>query len=194
MADMRLVLGSASPRRAELLRAAGLLFDVDAPAIDEHRHPGEPADAFARRMAIEKAAAVRERRPGRSILTADTVVTVAGEVLGKPADPADAARMLRLLSGRYHQVVTGVCLSGGATGDHGVVHVERTRVWFAEMTETEMAWYVGTGEPADKAGAYAIQGLGSRFVTRIEGCYANVVGLPIAQVYRMCTAAGLLVS
>lgn len=190
---MRLVLASASPRRAELLRAAGLDVDVDPAGIDEAARGGETPQDFVRRMACEKAEAVAPRWPGRAVLAADTMVVVQEQVLGKPADANDAVRMLGLLAGRDHLVMTGVCLWGGASPAPRL-HVEQTRVWFAPMSEAEIAWYVATGEPADKAGAYAIQGLGSRFVTRIEGSYSNVVGLPVAQVCQMCTAAGMLVS
>lgn len=194
MRDMRLVLASASPRRADLLRAAGLAFDVDPADIDERRGGDEAPSAFVRRLAREKAAVVAARWPGRPVLAADTVVVVAGaEVLGKPDGAADADRMLSRLAGADHEVLTGVCLHvAGTDAWHEIV--ERTRVWFAPMTALERSWYVATGEPADKAGGYAIQGLGSRFVTRIEGSYSNVVGLPVAQVYELCTAAGLLVS
>ena len=191
---MRLVLGSASPRRAELLRAAGLDFDIDPGNIDETAFSTEAPESFVRRMAVEKAGAVAKRWPDRVVLGADTMVVVAGQALGKPTDPPDAVRMLRLLAGRDHVVMTGVCLFGAGTAMVPQVHVEQTRVWFAPMRDSEIAWYVATGEPADKAGAYAIQGLGSRFVTRVDGSYSNVVGLPVATVYQMCTAAGMLIS
>lgn len=134
------------------------------------------------------------RAGGRPVLSADTVVVVAGEILGKPADEADARRMLRLLSGRSHEVMTGVCLRRheGEGGTH-TSEVAVTTVEFAPLNDAEIEWYVASGEPRDKAGAYAIQGLASRFVTRVDGSYSNVVGLPVAVVYRMCTETGLLI-
>jgi septum formation protein len=189
---IRLVLASASPRRAELLRAAGFEFDVEASDVDETRHPGEHADAYVRRMAELKAA--RRARPGDAVLGADTIVVIGGLALGKPADAGEAARMLRRLAGRTHEVLTGVCLIGPDGSSARTTRVERTTVEFAAMSEREIAWYVSTGEPLDKAGAYAIQGLASRFVTRIEGSYGNVVGLPVALVYDLCKDAGILVS
>ena len=172
-----IVLASASPRRAELLRAAGIPFDVIVADIDETAHPGEAPEDYARRVAVAKAHAVAAQAGGRPVLAADTVVVVGQQILGKPAGDEDAARMLRLLSGRVHEVLTAVVLNEE-------VAVERTRVEFARVDEEEIRWYVASGEPRDKAGAYAIQGLASRFVTRIEGSYSNVVGLPMSQVYR----------
>ena len=192
---MRLILASASPRRAELLRAAGIQFDVLPADIDESVLPGESAEHHVRRLAEAKACAVLPRAGGRPVLSADTVVVVAGEILGKPADDGDARRMLRLLSGRSHEVMTGICLMRheGERGKQSS-EVAVTTVEFASLTDAEINWYVASGEPHDKAGAYAIQGLASRFVTRIDGCYSNVVGLPVAVVYRVCTEAGLLIS
>ncbi|MGE0446421.1 MAG: nucleoside triphosphate pyrophosphatase [Vicinamibacterales bacterium] len=173
-----LILASASPRRAELLRAAGLSFDVVVADVDESIHPGESPETYVRRVAGAKARAVTQRMPGRRVLAADTTVVVDGEILAKPADANDAGRMLRRLSGRTHQVLTAVCLDGRC-------EVESTDVEFVELTEDEIAWYVASGEPMDKAGAYAIQGLASRFISRIRGSYSNVVGLPVARVYAM---------
>ncbi|MET0214317.1 MAG: Maf family protein [Vicinamibacterales bacterium] len=192
---MRLILASASPRRAELLRAAGIQFDVLAADIDESVLPGESAERHVRRLAEAKARAVLPHADGRPVLAADTVVVVAGEILGKPADEGDARRMFRLLSGRLHEVMTGVCLlrhEGERRKESSEVAV--TTVEFAPLTDAEIDWYVASGEPRDKAGAYAIQGLASRFVTRIDGSYSNVVGLPVAIVYGMCKRAGLLIS
>ena len=172
------VLASASPRRAELLRAAGFTFDVVVADVDETVHPGESADAYVRRVAAAKARAVTARVPGRRVLAADTTVVVDGEILGKPVDAAEAARMLRRLSGRTHQVLTGVCLDGAC-------EVESSDVEFVPLSGEEIAWYVASGEPMDKAGAYAIQGLAARFISGIRGSYSNVVGLPIARVYAM---------
>jgi septum formation protein len=177
-----LVLASASPRRQELLRNAGIAFEVQPAHIAEGPLPGEAAKDCAERLAREKALAVARQRPHDCVLGADTVVVVDGEVLGKPSDAADAARMLRLLSGREHQVITGVCLVVG--GQWSVVS-ETTSVTMSEITEKEIVDYVASGEPIDKAGAYAIQGIASRWISHIEGDYSNVVGLPVALVFRM---------
>jgi septum formation protein len=181
---MRLILASASPRRAELLNAAAIDFDIMPADVDESVHDGESAEVYAARVAEAKARAVLEGRPDRPVLAADTVVVVDGRILGKPADAADAARMLRLLAGRQHDVLTAVTVGGGAL-PAPVTRVEWTRVEFAPLTDAEIAWYVASGEPMDKAGAYAIQGRASRFVERIDGSYSNVVGLPVALVYRL---------
>ena len=196
---MRLILASASPRRAELLGAAGIQFDVLPADVNESVLPNESAEHHVRRLAKAKACAVLPRADSRPVLAADTVVVVAGEILGKPADEPDARRMLRLLSGRSHEVMTGVCLVRHEGGKGGEVSLSAsdvavTTVEFAPLTEAEIDWYVASGEPRDKAGAYAIQGLASRFVTRIDGSYSNVVGLPVGVVYRMCKLAGLLIS
>jgi septum formation protein len=189
-----LILASASPRRAKLLRAAGLEFEVLAVDVDETPLPGEPPEAHVRRLAEEKARAAFEGRPDAVVLGADTVVVVDDRILGKPRDAEDAAAMLRNLSGRSHEVLTGVAVlapaglnAGLKAGGHRrlAVDVESTRVWFSPLTNDEIAWYVGTGEPMDKAGGYAIQGLASRFIDRIDGSYSNVVGLPVALVYRL---------
>lgn len=193
--SLRLILASASHRRAELLRAAGIAFDVMPADVDELQLAGETPRDHVRRLAEAKAGAVLERVAGRPVLAADTVVVVDGEVLGKPVDDDDAARMLRLLSGRAHEVMTAVCLAGPAEAGHYVqTEVAVTTVEFAPLTPAEIAWYVASGEPADKAGAYAVQGLASRFVTRIEGSYSNVVGLPVALVYDLCKRMGILIS
>jgi septum formation protein len=173
------------------LRAAGIEFDVVVANLDESVLDGETAPQHVRRLAETKARAVAERAGTHPVLAADTVVVVDGTILGKPADERDAKRMLRLLSGRNHEVVTGVYLLH-RTGVESIVEV--STVVFAPLTDAEIDWYVVSGEPFDKAGAYAIQGLASRFVTRIEGSYSNVVGLPVAQVYGLCARAGLLVS
>jgi len=176
-----IVLASASPRRAELLRAAGIEFDVVAAQIDEAARPHERADDYVRRIAEAKGRAVAARVTDRIILAADTTVVVNDIMLGKPIHDDDAKRMLRMLSGRAHEVFTAVSL--GRPGATTLIEIERTAVEFAPMTEFEIDWYVATGEPHDKAGAYAIQGYASRFVTRIDGSYSNVVGLPMALVY-----------
>ena len=194
----RLVLASASPRRAELLRAAGIAFDVSVADVDETQSLGETPDVYVERLAIAKAVAIAERGELRPVLGADTTVVVDGAVLGKPTGAADARRMLRLLSGRTHLVLTGVALiapaGAGAERRPRLARVCTTRVTFAPLTDAELTWYVASGEPMDKAGAYAIQGLASRFVTGIDGSYSNVVGLPVSHVWAMCGEMGILVS
>ena len=213
MSERRLILASGSPRRAELLKAAGIDFDVIVADVDEAIRPRERPLDYVARLAEEKAFTVLPHARNRPVLGADTVVVVDDEVLGKPADAADATRMLRMLSGRQHQVMTGVALipapkPSAPTGRAAEVRnpdlppyesivvndgIEVTTVEFARMTDAEIAEYIVSGEPMDKAGGYAIQGLASRFVTRIEGSYSNVVGLPVALVYNLCKRAGLLV-
>src|SRR6267143_3949698 len=184
-----LVLASASPRRQELLRSAGITFVVQPADIPEDPLPGEAAKDCAERLAREKALAVARQRPQDIVLGADTVVVVDGQLLGKPSDAADAARMLRMLSGRAHQVITGVCL---VVGGKPSVASETTLVTVSEIADKEIADYVASGEPMDKAGAYAIQGIASRWIPRIEGDYSNVVGLPVALVWRMLRQAGVV--
>ena len=188
-----LILASASPRRADLLREAGIDVEVQPADVNEDVEPGEVPEAYVRRVADAKGRPVSQRMPGRFVLAADTAVVVEGTILGKPAGEEDAARMLRLLSGRSHLVISGVSLmKDGAPVAR--TEVETTVVEFADLSPAEIAWYVSSGESIDKAGGYGIQGLASRFVTRIAGSYTNVVGLPIAVVYRMCMKAGLLLS
>ncbi len=192
---MRLVLASASPRRAELLHAAGIDFDAIPSDADETMHAGEAPGEYVVRVARLKAEAVAVRAPGRPVLGADTIVLAGDEVLGKPADDQEAGRMLRLLSGRTHTVLTGMCLLyPGETSLQQQTGMAHTAVEFKLLSEAEINWYVASGEPRDKAGAYAIQGLASRFVTRIDGSYSNVVGLPVADACRLCAQAGILVS
>ena len=180
--SMRLILASHSPRRQELLRRAGFDFEVRPSRIEEIVRPGETAEEFARRAAQEKALEVAGYGPpGAFVLGADTVVVVNGELLGKPRDVEDARRMLRLLSGHTHRVVTGVCLVRAPQKVAALKH-ETTSVTFRQLDEEEIQSYLANGEPFDKAGAYGIQGLASKFVTRVEGCYFNVVGLPVALV------------
>jgi septum formation protein len=201
----RLILASASPRRAELLRSAGFDFDVVVADVDESVRAGERPDVYVQRLAEAKARAVSRRAPGRPVLGADTTVVVDGGILAKPADAGDARRMLRLLSGRRHDVMTGICLLGSgappvrSSGEPddarpSWTEVATTTVEFAPLNPQEIDWYVASGEPLDKAGGYAVQGLASRFVTRLDGSYSNVVGLPVSLVYRMCIDAGLLLS
>ena len=180
----KLILASASPRRAEILRTTGWPFETLAVDIDESRQAGEDATTYVERVALDKAEAVAARSPGSTIIGADTVVVIAGEVLGKPRDEEDARRMLRQLSGQWHQVLTGVALLNGTPAEARVAH-ETTDVKFAVMSEDEINWYASTGEPMDKAGAYAIQGLGARFIEGIKGDYFNVVGLPVRLLYQL---------
>ncbi len=212
-----LVLASASPRRQELLRNAGISFVVQPADVDETPLVGEPPRSCAERLAREKALAVGKLRPQDVVLGADTIVVVDGAILNKPADANDARRMLRMLSGRTHQVITGVCLVTPvasrqlpAASEHAPrerscgddEHFLRTEsrelrtaseitlVTMTEISSEEIEAYVATGEPTDKAGAYAIQGMASRWIPRIEGDYSNVVGLPVARVYRMLRESG----
>jgi len=181
-----LVLASSSPRRAELLRAAGINFTVRAADIDETMKPHELPRDYVVRLSLEKARAVVQ--DSELALGADTTVVINGEIAGKPADAEDAGRMLRALSGRWHEVLTGVTL---ARADQILSAIASTRVKFAELSDAEINWYVSTGEPMDKAGAYAIQGHASLFVERIEGSYSNVVGLPVQLVYRLARQMGV---
>lgn len=174
------VLASGSPRRAELLRAAGFEFAIRVADVDESVLPNEAPHDYVARLSREKALAVAAE--GEIVLGADTTVVVLNEIIGKPENDEDAARMLRMLSGQWHDVLTGVSV----VKNHQVrSEVAVTRVKFADLNEDEIGWYVASGEPMDKAGAYGIQGYASRFVERIEGSYSNVVGLPVQMVYRM---------
>jgi septum formation protein len=201
--SVTIVLASASPRRQELLRNAGIPFTVQPASIDETPLAGEPPRECAERLAREKALAVFQHNPQQWVLGADTIVVVDDVILGKPRDAEDAARMLRLLSGRTHAVITGVCLLGPVVSGQAPVisgqwsvasntgtASETTLVTMGEISEDEIRFYVATGEPMDKAGAYAIQGVASRWIPRIEGDYSNVVGLPVALVYRMLRERG----
>ena len=193
---MRLVLASASPRRAELLRAAGFTFETCAVEADESTRVGESAASYVRRLAAEKSARASSVVFGFSpthpddwvVLGADTAVVLDGEILGKPRDEDDAAAMLHRLSGRRHEVMTGVSVRRGGTE---VGRVETTAVYFAALGPDEIAWYVASGEGRDKAGAYAIQGRASRFIPRIEGSYSNAVGLPLSCVCELLKKLGV---
>jgi septum formation protein len=183
---VRLVLGSASPRRRELLAQLGVEFAVASPDIDETPLPSESPVDYVRRLAIEKSRAV-SAASDELVITADTTVDLGGEILGKPADAADAAAMLRRLSARTHRVHTGVALR---LGDRTIDDVVTSLVTFTALTAASIEWYVGTGEPLDKAGAYAVQGAGGVFVQRVQGSVSNVVGLPLHAVARMAAELG----
>ena len=184
-----LILASSSPRRAELLRAAGIAFTVRTADVDESRQDGELPGDYVKRLALAKTSAIARIETSQAlVLGADTTVVVAGEIIGKPRDTDDSARMLYLLSGCWHEVLTGVAL---ILGDQTRVELVSTRVRFSELTPDEIAWYAASGEPDDKAGGYAIQGYGSMFVEMIEGSYSNVVGLPMETVYRMAKEMGV---
>lgn len=185
-----LILASGSPRRRELLAQLGLRFSVRAVDVDETPRPGEAPEAYVLRLALEKAAAgaaAEATAPGTLVLAADTIVILDGELLGKPADAAEARQMLGRLAGREHQVATGVALR---QGERVASAVEVSTVRFLPMSAAEIAWYVATGEPMDKAGAYAIQGIGGLFIEALEGNFSNVVGLPLPVVHRLFRAMG----
>jgi len=185
----KVILASASPRRAEILRTVDWPFETLPLDIDETRVAGEDAVTYVQRVARAKAEAAAIRYPAAMIVAADTVVVISEKILGKPRDDEDARGMLRSLSGQWHRVLTGVVFIDGAAG--GVrVDYESTEVKFALMSATEIDWYVASGEPMDKAGAYAIQGLGARFIEGIRGDYFNVVGLPVRLLYKLVTRAG----
>lgn len=181
-----LILASASPRRSELLRNAAIQFTVDPAHVPEEPRPHENPLQYAKRLARDKASAVFPRHPQDAVLGADTIVVVDEHLLEKPSSAEDATRMLRLLSGRSHQVITGVCLLGPGFER---TEAEVTQVYFSPLSDQEIADYVAGAEPMDKAGAYGIQGIASRWIGRIEGCYFNVVGLPVERVYRLLREA-----
>lgn len=189
LATPRLILASGSPRRKELLRGLGITFSVVPADISEELKPGEAPLAYALRMAEEKALKVAEQFPNDYVLGADTIVVAEGEVLAKPCDPQDAARMLAVLSGRRHQVTTAVSLV--SPGGHTETRSCTTDVWFRELNEKEIRTYVASGEPMDKAGAYAIQGGAASWVIRLEGDHSNVVGLPMPLVAEMLQRQGI---
>ena len=188
-----LILASASPRRQELLRSAQIEFTAQPTNVPEVPEPGEQPHECAKRLAREKARAVAVQQPGALVLGADTIVVIDGQMLAKPENKKDAARMLRLLSGRSHQVITGVCLIGTSaqSGRFEDVRAESTSVTMQKVSEEEIRFYAATGEPMDKAGGYAIQGIASRWISRIEGDYSNVVGLPVSLVYRLLQEHGV---
>jgi septum formation protein len=186
---MRVVLASKSPRRREILSSLGIAFDIVSADADESSDITDPA-LLVRELALRKGRATRELLKARGewnddtlIIASDTVVAIDGEILGKPRDKADAARMLSLLSGTAHHVISGIAL---LIGDRETADFDDTSVRFSPMTEAEIAWYVASGEPMDKAGAYAVQGLASLWVKGLDGCYFNVVGLPVHKLNELC--------
>jgi septum formation protein len=185
----KIILASASPRRAEILRTVGWPFEALPVQIDESRRAAEDAASYVQRLAREKAEAAAAQARELTIVAADTTVVIGEHILEKPADQDDAKRMLRLLNNRWHKVLTGVAVIDGDSSERKVAY-ETTEVKFAAMSDEDMEWYVATGEPMDKAGAYAIQGLGARFIAGINGDYFNVVGLPVRLLYELIEGAG----
>ena len=185
MLKQKLILASGSPRRAEILTAIGWEFEAIAANIDETRHDSEDAISYVKRLAVTKAKVIAEKTSATLVVGADTVVVVDQEILGQPRDDDDARRMLRALNGRWHDVLTGVALVRAGPASPVVVDHETTRVSFAELSQDEIDWYVSTGEPRGKAGAYGIQGKGALLIKKIEGDYFNVVGLPVRLVLEL---------
>ncbi len=183
MLKQRIILASKSPRRAEILRAVGWEFETQAANIDETRRDSEDALSYVKRLAHEKASTIAERAPHIVVLGADTVFVIDGQILGQPRDDEEARRMLAMLSSKWHEVLTGVALVH--RDSEALIEHQSTRVRFCELLPEEIEWYVSTGEPRDKAGAYAIQGRGGIFIERIEGDYFNIVGLPVRLLYEM---------
>ena len=183
----RLVLASGSPRRAEIMNSVGWEFTKAVPDVDESVRGGESPEDYVQRLAGEKAGAVAAAHPGEIILAADTTVVIGGEIVGKPVDLEDARRMIRMLAGNWHEVLTGVAV---ARDGEERIGMQRTRVKFAAMTDAEIDFLVEKGEPLDKAGAYAVQAQAALFIEGIEGDYWNVVGLPISLVYRLVRELG----
>jgi septum formation protein len=178
----KLVLASGSPRRAEILNSVGWEFEKDVPDIDESERPGESPEEYVMRLAASKAGLIAGRHPNKIVLGADTTVLIDGQIVGKPVDVADARRMIEMLSGNWHEVLTGIAISRKGSS---LIDLQRTRVKFAQMKDDEIAFLVENGDPLDKAGAYAVQAEAALFIERIEGDYWNVVGLPVSLVYRI---------
>ncbi|MHB8845274.1 MAG: Maf family protein [Nitrospirota bacterium] len=189
--EHRIILASNSPRRKELLTQIGLSFVVAPADVDESILQGEQPEAYVSRLALDKARAAAERAGEGIVIAADTIVVVNGSVLGKPADAADARRMLHLMSGKEHSVVTGLAVFDASTG-RSIIRISVTKVLFRDLSQREIDAYVATGEPLDKAGAYGIQERGALLVERIEGCYSNVVGLPLSLLGGMLREFGVL--
>jgi nucleoside triphosphate pyrophosphatase len=187
--ETKIILASSSPRRADLLRAIGVNFELEPSQIHERPHPDEAPADYIIRLARAKVIDVARKRDSGLLIGADTIVVLDGRILRKPEDPEEARQMLRQLSGRWHAVMTGVALYDAATKAE-VADYDKTLVRFAELSDREVEWYVDSGEPMDKAGAYAIQGLAAIFIDEIAGNYHNVVGLPIPLVYRLAKRLG----
>jgi len=183
----KIILASGSPRRSEIMNSVGWSFTKAVPDIDESERAGESPDDYVCRLAVEKAQAVAGSHPGEIVLAADTTVVIDGQIMGKPVDDRDARRMIRMLAGNWHEVLTGVAVSKNGASEVGM---QRTRVKFAAMNEAEIEFLVEKGDPLDKAGAYAVQAQAALFIEGIEGDYWNVVGLPISLVYRLVIKAG----
>jgi nucleoside triphosphate pyrophosphatase len=180
----KLILASRSPRRAEILSAVGWPYDVMAAGVDESVRADESPVEYVKRLAVTKAAAVATKLEDGLVLGADTTVVIQNQILGQPVDDEDARRMLKMLSGRWHEVLTGVALIRSETAER-VVDYETTRVRFAELTDHEIDWYIASHEPLDKAGAYGVQGKAALFVEEIQGDYFNIMGLPIRLIYEL---------
>lgn len=193
MSTMKLILASSSPRRAEVLRDAGFVFEIRPANVDETRLPHEAAEDYVRRIAKAKAQVIADQARAAAeramVIAADTTVLAEGQILGKPVDVEDARRMLRLFSGKTHEVLTALAVINIPNGKEAL-HVEKTRVAFLNMPEEEIERYIQTGEPFDKAGAYGIQGIAGRYATRIEGCYFNVLGLPLSRLWTTLQTLG----
>jgi len=187
--EPRIILASSSPRRADLLRSIGVEFEIAPSQVQERPHTGEAPADYITRLARAKVISIARKREQGLVIGADTIVVLDGKILGKPVDEMDAARMLRSLSGRWHAVMTGVALYDVATRQE-VADYDKTLVRFGQMNEPEIDWYVKSGEPMDKAGAYGIQGLAGLFIEEIAGNYFNVVGLPLPLVYRLARRLG----
>jgi septum formation protein len=195
MQTAQLILASSSPRRRDLLRACAIPFQIVPAAIDEQPHPHERAEMYVRRLALAKAKAVAQGYPDAVVLGADTIVSIDDLLLGKPQTPDVARRMLERLKGREHEVLTGVAVVAGTTGEHSdyadAQEVVVSRVLMRQFTAATIEWYLATGEPLDKAGAYAVQGLGAALVKRVEGSYTNAVGLPITETLTLLRQFGI---
>jgi len=185
-----IILASNSPRRKDLLRQLGVDFSIDPADVDERVLPNELPEGYAVRVALDKARLAASRAGAGIVIAADTIVVVDDEILGKPADARDAERMLKMLSGKAHRVITGLALMDAATGKT-LTRTSITRVWFRRLARREITSYIATGEPLDKAGAYGIQGLGALLVDRIDGCYFNVVGLPLSLLGELLRGFGI---
>lgn len=188
MAPLRFILASASPRRSQLLKQLGIEFEVQPADVDESMLPGEGPGAYVERLARFKAREVAARSPGSLVLGADTAVVIGDEVLGKPGSPQAARRMLTSLSGRSHRVLTGIALAGARQRSR----VIETEIDFRALSGPEIDWYIGTGEPMDKAGAYGAQGIGGFLIHAIRGSYSNVVGLPLEETLETLSEAGVV--